>query len=496
MSLTQAPIRVRQLITQLSFSDLSRTGVVPDLRQLTPETVSKRYPPWIYQLSKSYPQTFADFGLFIENVIYTAINNGKMNYTAIWSNVSDIPVPAQLQQANNFLGGIIGWISPLFRDQSVEHNLELTYKQVQGHPDFFCRSIPGNEKETWIIDVKCTANFKKMSEQTFLQILAYSALARINGHSSNYIGVLLPLQRQIIWYNVSLWDHRMYLNLLLREARWVPKDLEIYNPLSIISETSGQIALAPNVVGLIGRYLDSEILGSHIRKDSVFDSSFRNMRVPAQIFLSNPHAKGFVAMEEIAQIAQNIAPETQLFVHAPYIINLSSQESWPVERLRHELLACQRMGGKGVVVHVGKYKDQDYRLALNQMETSIRTVLDAASEQCPLLLETPAGEGTELCAGLTEFQAFYDRFGGDKRLKICIDTAHIWAAGYDPSYYVRKWLNKDRNSIGLIHFNDSEVPRGSRVDKHYPAGLGYIGYKRLWDVHELCREQNIAMVRE
>lgn len=104
--------------------------------------------------------------------------------------------------------------------------------------------------------------------------------------------------------------------------------------------------------------------------------------------------------------------------------------------------------------------------------------------------------GIELCADIGEFQDFYNRFGGAPNLKICVDSCHVWAAGYDPGYYLRSWLNKDPHSIGLVHFNDSEVPRGARVDRHYTPGLGFIGYKRLWDVHELCKEQHIPMVRE
>ena len=214
-------------------------------------------------------------------------------------------------------------------------------------------------------------------------------------------------------------------------------------------------------------------------KEATFDRSFGEITTPVQIFLSNPQVKVLFLLL-ILQLSQNMGPNTKLFVHAPYIINLCSDDSWPVERLRHELLACQQLGGKGVVVHTGKYKDQDIEIALNKMEASIRKVLDLATEQCPLLIETPAGEGTELCSGLTRFQSFYDRFSGTPNLKICIDSAHVWGASYDPEYYLNSWLTKRPGSIALVHFNDSGVCRGSRVDRHHQPGLGYIGYNRLW----------------
>ena len=149
-----------------------------------------------------------------------------------------------------------------------------------------------------------------------------------------------------------------------------------------------------------------------------------------------------------------------------------------------------------MVVHTGKYKDQDVESALNKMEISILKILDVATEGCPLIIETPAGQGTELCSGLTHFQTFYSRFKNDPRLKICIDSCHVFSAGYDPEYYLNNWITKYPGSVTVVHFNDSEVCRGSRVDRHFTPGLGYIGYKRLWAVHEICRQNNIPMVRE
>jgi deoxyribonuclease IV len=503
-----SPIRVRRMITQFSYSELARTGVIPNLAASTPSIATKRYPPWLYQLKHKYENIFADFGLFIEEIIYTAIINGRMNYAEIWSRVSTIPVPSELAaNQNSFVGGIIGWVRSVFAEHKVEHNTELTHRNIQGHPDLFSRTESG----TWILDVKTSSSFKSIvrsrvnnsGEEAYLQILAYCTLARAIGHINNFIGILLPLQRQIFWYDVTNWNDSFYRNLLIREAEWVIRDIEIYNPLSFLRSYINQdntdkqpLFIAGNVIGMPARYLESTILGSHMSKESAFDPSFRQITTPIQIFLTNPQAKGFIPSSDIVQIIQNMSPDTKLFVHAPYIINLCADDTWPVERLRHELLACQQLGGKGVVVHVGKYKDQNIETALDNMEGSVRNTLEVATDQCPLLIETPAGEGTELCSGLTQFQKFYNRFRGATNFKICVDTCHIFAAGYDPEYYINSWITKYPNAVALVHFNDSANPRGSRVDRHHPPGLGYIGYKRLWKVHELCRQHNIPMVRE
>lgn len=489
----EGPIRVRRLITQFSYPELVRTGVIPDFIPYTSPVASKRYPPWIYALKKTYSNIFADFGLFVENVIAVAIRNGPMNYSQIWTECSQIPVPIELQGANNFIGGIIGWARSTFNGYSIQHNVELVHQNVAGHPDF----ISQTENGTWILDCKMTAGFKNMAEESFLQILSYCTLARVCGHTCNFIGILLPLQRQILWYNLTGWNEKQYLNLLLREAGWVEKDMDIYNPLSFLAvENEEPIILSENIVGLPGRYLDSDILGSHAPKEYALSSKFRNIKTPIQIFLSNPQGRGSVPQSDLLTIVQNTTNQTKLFVHAPYIINLCSEETWGLERLCHELLAGQQIGAKGVIVHVGKYKELSVEQGLNKMEASIRKALEVATAECPLVIETPAGEGTELCTGLTQLQTFYDRFNGVPNLKICMDSAHVWGAGYDPEYYLKSWLTNRPGAVVLIHFNDSGVCRGSRVDKHHHPGLGHIGYKRLWKVHEICKEHDIPMVRE
>jgi deoxyribonuclease-4 len=491
-------MRVRRLITQFSYPDLVRTLVIPDLSLYTPDVATKRYPPWVYALKKNHESTFCAFGLFVENVIASVIANDNKTYSTIWSQYSEIPLPTELVGQNNFIGGIVTWAQSIFKGFQVEHEPTFKHKNVEGHPDFISKTEHG----TWILDCKTTSGFKSMAQQTYLQILAYCALARARGDTCNYIGILLPLQRQVLWYNLTEWDETHYLSLLVRESKWVQKDAEIYNVNSLIESVSvmnkeeHQIVLGENIVGLPARYLTSGILGHHMSKEAIYDPSFKEIMTPIQIFIANPQGKGFVSQEDLLVITNNTCANTRLFIHSPYIINLCSDEEWGIERLRHELLAGQQINSKGVVVHVGKYTNQSIEEGLNKMEANIRKVLDIATKECPLIIESPASQGSELCAGLEELQAFYDRFNGTPNLKICVDTCHIFAAGYDPEFYLKSWIKRRPGAVVLVHFNDASILRGSRVDRHYPAGLGYIGYKRLWAVHELCREHNIPMVTE
>jgi apurinic endonuclease APN1 len=234
------------------------------------------------------------------------------------------------------------------------------------------------------------------------------------------------------------------------------------------------------------------------------------INLTCQMFLRNPrNGFGDVPNESDILASLKIIKDHQInyFTHSPYIINLSRPftkknptcEKWVLGLLSKDLQTTNAIGGKGVVVHVGKSVDLDIDTALNKMESSIRTVLKDATENCPLLLETPAGEGTELCSTIEQLLSFYQRFSEDerKRFKICVDTCHVFASGYDPLEYMTKWNQQFPSTIALVHFNDSCKSKGSKVDlhKHYIDG-GFIGYQKMVEISKWCRQYEIPMVVE
>ena len=85
------------------------------------------------------------------------------------------------------------------------------------------------------------------------------------------------------------------------------------------------------------------------------------------------------------------------------------------------------MGGRGVVVHTGTKGKNDEEWAIDMMEKNIRKVLPYVHTRCPLLLETPCGEGTEICWTLESLSQFFDRFTNEevKKLGMCLDSAHV-----------------------------------------------------------------------
>ena len=254
---------------------------------------------------------------------------------------------------------------------------------------------------------------------------------------------------------------------------------------------------------------DLERVGTHTSKCKTLYESIKTFmdkhgNNPCQMYLGSPQSctRSMPSDSDIERTADLISSYAiPYYTHASLCINLSNPGLADVgcETIRSDLKLTQRMGGRGVVFHVGKYTTSTVEDALDLMEQSIRNVLPDATEKCPLLLETPAGQGTELCVKVEDMIAFYERFSIDeaKIFKICIDTAHIHGAGYEPMEYINKWVaTYGPESVGLIHLNDSKVKKGSKVDRHAFVGTGFIGAPKLFEVISWANSHDISMVIE
>ena len=220
------------------------------------------------------------------------------------------------------------------------------------------------------------------------------------------------------------------------------------------------------------------------------------------MFLQSPtsSSRSAITQSDLDEAAKLIdTHKLAYFTHSPYLINLSKDTEWGINVLIHELQITRTIHGKGVVVHVGKSVKLHPSTALDRMEESIRKCLPSATEECPLLLETPAGQGTELCKKIEDFMAFYRRFSDTERkiFKVCVDTCHVFATGYDPLTYLQMWEAEfGPDSVSVVHFNDSKEPCGSCKDRHAFMGSGHIGLVKLGQVFDWCMERNIPMIIE
>ena len=150
------------------------------------------------------------------------------------------------------------------------------------------------------------------------------------------------------------------------------------------------------------------------------------------------------------------------------------------------------------MVHTGKGLHLEKTKAIDEMVKSVRNVLDSATVNCPLLIETPCDKGSELCGSVEELAEFYNLFTKEEktRLKICVDTCHVYVAGMLPFDYICELEKLAPNSIGLIHLNDAQEMCGSGKDGHAPIGQGYIGLSELLKVIRYSVSKGIAMVCE
>lgn len=265
--------------------------------------------------------------------------------------------------------------------------------------------------------------------------------------------------------------------------------------------------------------LDLRKVGFHTRKLKTLSESIsefiKNSRSdispkPCQMFLREPKSGrkakiGDGDIKRAADLIKNFG--IPFFVHSAYCINLSdpctkkdpSDKFWALNLLKEDLQLCQQLGGRGVVVHVGKHKTMSVEQGLAKMKESILYVLPYATVECPLLLETPASQGTELCSKIEEFLEFYLSFSEDERkvLMLVPDTQHVFSSGYQPIDYLKCVVeNLGVSALKLIHLNDSKIQLGGCKDRHQQLGRGYIGAHALQEIIEWANLYDIPMVIE
>jgi len=221
----------------------------------------------------------------------------------------------------------------------------------------------------------------------------------------------------------------------------------------------------------------------------------------AQIFVGNPRQwrAATYADEELAEFsrrraAAGVAP---LVAHAPYLVNLATPDpglhALGVDALVRGLGVMEAVGGLGVVTHIGSAKGAPADEALARVAAAVREAL-ARTERAVVLLENSAG-GT-LGGSFAELRDLLDRLDGAPRVAVCLDSAHLFAAGVDlrREADVTAMLDEfDRvvglGRLGLWHLNDSRSALGSRLDRHENIGAGAIGRAGF---RALLREPRLA----
>ncbi|MEG1823655.1 MAG: deoxyribonuclease IV [Cloacibacillus sp.] len=175
--------------------------------------------------------------------------------------------------------------------------------------------------------------------------------------------------------------------------------------------------------------------------------------------------------------------------HASYLINLASSEAEILEKsrnaIREEVERCHQLGIDDIVLHPGYAKGATEAAAIKNITESLARLFDETSAcGCRILLETMAGQGSVIGAELEHFREIQEQMDYDERLAFCVDTCHVFAAGYDlrsPEAYERFVAAVDKHigtdNVLCWHLNDSKAERGSNLDRHTHLGDGEIGFQ-------------------
>lgn len=216
-----------------------------------------------------------------------------------------------------------------------------------------------------------------------------------------------------------------------------------------------------------------------------------------------------ISLDKYKIIAQKFKEKNiKVFIHSVYTINLANdwnENSWWTKYLINEIEIAGELDAIGVVFHTGKQLENHESIALNNLY-SILIHIDKKTikyNNVKLLIETAAGQGTELLHNLNKFTNFMKKFQYNSRFGIVIDTCHIFVAGNDlnKKNEFKKILKSfdeigGKNKIILIHLNDSKVPVGDRKDRHESLGYGYIKRNSLIDIIKTCIKLKLPMILE
>lgn len=211
--------------------------------------------------------------------------------------------------------------------------------------------------------------------------------------------------------------------------------------------------------------------------------------------------------------------DMKLLIHSVYIINLcafpasSMRIKYAQDNIIHDLEFCESIGGVGVVVHFGnnklgvdKREEAFANMASNIAEILRRTATSVKHSK--ILLETSAGQGEQIGITTAEISQILTNIKQPNRIGICVDTAHIFASGYDIRSDIgwRSYLREFSQLVGLqfiqsFHLNDSASLLGDKKDRHKPITSGHIfgtpnGSTILTNIKEFAISRKIPIILE
>lgn len=257
------------------------------------------------------------------------------------------------------------------------------------------------------------------------------------------------------------------------------------------------------------------IIGSHVgyKKDSGLVGSVKEaLSYNANTFMfytgAPQNTKRLpIDLEKVKEADQlmkdNKIAKENVIVHAPYIINLATDDlvkrEFSCNFLKEEIKRVETLGFSYLVLHPGSHVGAGTDKGIQNIADSLNKIIDKDTKVV-ILLETMAGKGTEVGKSFEELESIISKIKQKENIGVCLDTCHINDAGYDLNYF-DKVLDSFDKIIGLdklkcIHVNDSKNIMESHKDRHENIGYGYIGFDNLINIIYNKRLDNIPKILE
>jgi deoxyribonuclease IV len=209
-----------------------------------------------------------------------------------------------------------------------------------------------------------------------------------------------------------------------------------------------------------------------------------------QFFSRNPRGWKYSPLnkKEVEEFRSSIQSSTlfPVFLHMPYLPNIASLKSKFYKRSIHsiatDLQRAEQLGAQYLIIHIGHRMESSEDQAIEAVSQGIDQAFEKVKNGVMLLTENTAGQGTEIGYHFDQIKNIIEGVHDHQRMGVCLDTAHSFEAGYDLSNKdgIERTLENFDQTIGLkrlylLHLNDSKTPLGSRKDRHWHIGGGYIG---------------------
>ncbi|MGC8496398.1 MAG: deoxyribonuclease IV [Thermoplasmata archaeon] len=253
------------------------------------------------------------------------------------------------------------------------------------------------------------------------------------------------------------------------------------------------------------------LVGAHISISGGIENAperGKNLNLDAiQIFTKNQ--RQWVSKRLKKEVIESFKNSTEKYgiitvAHASYLINLAANEEslWLKSKASflEEINRCAQLNIPYLVFHPGSHNGFGEEYGIERIAEAINETLNR-SDRTVLLLETTAGQGTNIGYTFDHLKSIIKKVKNKDRVGVCIDTCHIYAAGYDIANNYENVIEEFEATIGLnklkvIHLNDSEKGLGSKIDRHAHIGKGKIGAKGFVKILDDERLESIPFILE